>query len=603
MNETLFSRRAFILGTSQALLLSTLVGRLYYLQILSGDHYRTLSDKNRIQGRLLPPLRGQIFDRHGKTLATSRKTFHALWLYSHSEEKEELLERIASILLLSAQEKERILHETEKKTRWLPILLKSSLSWKEVATLELYLPELPGVLIEEGQNRFYPEPFSTCHVIGYVGAASEEEAYENPLLALPQMRIGKSGIEKALEETLRGQGSIKQLEVNAKRQAVRELASLAGTPGQDVRLTLDLDLQKKAYELLTPYESGAIALLDCNTGAVLSLVSYPGFDNNLFVNGISQENWQVLLHNPRQALIPKAIAGQYAPGSTFKMIVALAALKAKAINPSTSFTCQGFLELGEHRFHCHSWRHGGHGSVNLSSALKLSCDVYFYQVAAMSGVDAIADMAKKLGLGSVTGIEILGEKAGLVPTRNWKSRVLRRSWQLGETYNVGIGQGYVLATPLQLVVMMAALANGGKLVTPYLIESMNDPFLLDISQEHLALIKEGLFRAVNETGGSAFQGRILEPEWQMSGKTGTSQVKRITQHDRQLGLVNREDRPWEYKEHGVFVGYAPVTAPRFALCVFLEHVGSSKIAVPLARDLLLLAQRNKMNGMENSQNA
>lgn len=585
-----FTRRAFILGIGQGLLLTTVVGRLYYLQILSGDHYRTLADKNRIHARLLAPQRGQIFDCKGIPLATNHKSFSAMVVRADTENWQQLLQEVGLLLNLSAKELERIVQESEHSPKFMPILLKQHLTWVEVSQLELRLPDLAGVSIEEGQSRFYPDPLPTCHVVGYVAGASEREAQEDPLLALPQLRVGKIGVEKALDKALRGQGGVKQLEVNAKRQIIRELDFFPGKAGEDVHLTLDSMLQKKAQSLLDPHESGAIVLLDCHTGAILSMVSHPGFNNNLFVDGISQEDWQYLNHHPRHALLNKAITGQYAPGSTFKMMVALAALQNKIITEKTTVTCEGYLELGQHRFHCP--RKGGHGPVDLSLALKYSCDVFFYHIAAQVGIDAIAEIARQWGFGTSTYCGIPNEKAGLVPTRSWKERVLGRKWQLGETYNAGIGQGYVLATPIQLSVMIAALANGGKLVKPHLCGNTPTPQILPIAPEHLTLLRAGMFRCVNEEGGTAFGGRIVEEKFAMAGKTGTSQVRRITERERHLGIINRADRLWEHKEHALFVGYAPALAPRFATVVLIEHAGTSRHAVLVGRDLLLFAQNS-----------
>ncbi|MEI8295979.1 MAG: penicillin-binding protein 2 [Alphaproteobacteria bacterium] len=583
-----FTRRAFILGIGQGLLLTTIVGRLYYLQILSGDHYRMLADKNRIHAQLLAPQRGQLFDRRGVLLASNHKAFSALVVRTN-DNWELLVRDIGSTLNLSEAEIMRIIREGERRPKFMPILVKQQLTWAEVAQLELRLPDWPGVLIEEGQSRLYPDS-STCHVIGYVAAASELEAQEEPLLGLPQLRVGKIGMEKVLDKTLRGTGGIKQLEVNAKRQVVRELAFLPGKAGEDVHLTIDSALQQKAQSLLAPHESGAVVLLDCNTGAVLALASHPGFNPNLFIDGISQDDWQHLNNHPRHALLNKAITGQYAPGSTFKMIVALAALQNKVITNETTVTCCGYLELGQHRFHCP--RKGGHGAVDLSLALMYSCDVFFYHIAAKVGIDAIAAVARQWGFGMSTKSGLPSEKAGLVPTRSWKSRVLGRQWQLGETYNAGIGQGYVLATPIQLSVMTAAIANGGTLVTPHLHGQAPPGQSLGVSDEHIALLRQGMFRCVNEQGGTAFSGRILEDGLAMAGKTGTSQVRRITEKERQLGTINRADRLWEHKEHALFVGYAPATSPRFAASVLIEHAGTSKHAVLLGRDLLSFAQTN-----------
>lgn len=592
IDSHLFTRRAFILGLGQGVLLSTIVSRLYYLQILSKDHFQTLSDKNRIHPHFLTPRRGQLIDCKGEILATSRKSFSALAIQSQVENWEAFITQISRLLDLSDTDHQRILQESRRKPKFMPLLIKPNLDWEEVAQLELALTDFPELLIEEGENRYYPHSSETCHLIGYVAAPSEEEAQANPLFSLPQIKIGKTGIEKSFEETLQGQAGVKNLEVNAKRQIVRELDSYAGQSGRDIQLSLDLTLQKEAYRLLSTQESGAIVLLDCLTGKVLAMASYPGFDSNLFVEGISHEDWQSLLQNPKHPLVHKAIAGQYAPGSTFKLIVALAALEKGVINTSTTVTCAGHIDLGQHSFHCMHQ----HGSINLLTAIMKSCDVFFYKVAALTGIDAIAEMASRFGLGESTGIEIPGEKKGLIPIRNWKDRILRRTGGLGETYNIGIGQGSLLATPLQLAVMAATLAKGNARHAPSVLLSNDSPFYpLDVDPKHLEIIREGMSLCLNEPGGTGFSSRITQAGFEMAGKTGTSQVRRITEKERQLGTINRADRPWETKEHGIFVGYAPVSDPRFAICVLVEHVGSSKYAVPIARDLLLFTQNYKGN--------
>lgn len=589
-----FTRRTFLLGLGQGLLLTTILGRLYYLQVLSGDHYKTLSDKNRIHARLLTPQRGQIFDRYGKIMATSRNAFNAYVIRGQSEDWEKLLQDAALHLNLSSVDIERIQRETKKNPKGMPILLKSNLNWQEVSTLEIHLMDMPGVVIEEGQNRYYPDPQLTCHVLGYVGAATEKEAQDDPMLALPHIKIGKSGLERAFDQSLRGTAGIKQQEVNARRQVVRDLDYIPGTPGTDLKTTLDLELQRKANEVLSAHESGVAIVLDCYNGDILAMASYPGFDSNLFTHGIRHQDWDTLNKHPRRALIHKAIAGQYPPGSTFKMITALAALKAKSITPQTTYTCRGYTELGQHRFHC--WKKEGHGTLDLTNAIKHSCDIYFYQAAALVGVDAMAEMAYLFGLSKSTELGLKSEKSGLVPSRDWKSRALRRQWLLGETYNTGIGQGYLLATPLQLAIQAARLANGRFAIKPRLI-SADDPHFepLNVSPEHLAIVREGFFKTVNEEGGTGFASRILEPDLAMAGKTGTSQVRRITLQERKLGIVNRADRPWEHKEHALFIGYAPFDNPRYACSVLIEHAGSGKYTVPLARDLLKLAQLRGKN--------
>lgn len=591
--QTLFTRRTLILGGAQGLLFTGLIGRMYFLQVLSKDHYKTLSDKNRIHSRLIAPSRGQLLDRKGHSLATNHNAYRAVIIRDQVEDLEALLKHLQSILSLSDTEIERILRESKRKPKFIPVTLKENLTWDEVARLELNLPDITGAQIEEGQSRYYPYGTELCHALGYVASVSEKDLTGDPLLELPGFRIGKNGIEKAYDEELRGQPGVKQVEVNAVRRVVRELSTSESTPGKDLSLTLDLSLQKAVAERLSQEEGAAAVILDVATGGVLSLVSSPGFNPNLFAEGISKDNWQTLTQHPRHPLINKAITGQYPPGSTFKMIVALAALEAGVIDQNTSVFCPGHVMLGNHKFNCWTWKTGGHGSISLEAAIARSCDVYFYHVASLLGIDPIASMAKRMGMGSVTGIDLPGEKPGLIPSRSWKSLVMGKSWQMHETYNASIGQGYVLSTILQLAVMTARLASKGKEVVPRFVLSDSQPDFEDmgLDPQHLNWVLKGMEK-VTEPGGTAYASRIVTPGQEMAGKTGTSQVCRISERDRKLGLVNRANRPWHTKEHALFVGYAPIQAPRFAAAVLVEHGGSgSKAAAPVGRDILIAAQK------------
>lgn len=590
--DTIFTRRSFILGGIQTALMGTVVGRLFYLEVLSNTHYKKLSDKNRIHSRLTLPIRGLITDRTGKILASDHNVYRAVIIRDEADNWQACLKRVQELLQLTDDETDKLALQVRRKPRYMPVAIKDNLSWQEVTTLGLHLPDIAGIFIEEGRNRFYPYPLQTCHFLGYVATPSEKELNGDPLLEQPGFKIGKSGIEKTLESELRGAPGIKQVEVNAFRRIVRELSTSDSIHGQEQRLTIDFDLQQTLYDRLLDQESSAAVVLDIKTGGVLSYVSTPGFDNNLFVNGIPKADWKCLLNHPRFALVNKPISGQYAPGSTFKMVTALAALEKGVINPYSTIQCCGHTTLGSHKFHCWTWKTGGHGSVDLVKAIATSCDIYFYHIAGLVGIDAIAEMSKRLGLGAPTGIEIPGEKSGLIPTSDWKKRVHKSKWTTGESYNAGIGQGYLLTTPLQLAVMMARLASG-KAIAPTLIADREQRFAsLDINPDHLAQIQLGLNKASNEGGGTSFRHRITQPGMEMAGKTGTTQVKRITEKDRASGQVNSSGRPWHHKEHALFVGYAPIHAPRFATAVLVEHGGSGgRVAAPVGRDVLLTAQQ------------
>jgi penicillin-binding protein 2 len=591
--NSLFTRRALILGGMQGILLTTLVGRLSWLQIFSSDHYKTLSDKNRLHSRLIAPSRGQILDRTGKLLATHQNAYRAVVIRDQAQDVQQLLSSLQTLLGLDDKEWERIEGDIKRKPRFVPVTIKDSLSWDELARLELHLPDLTGMSIEQGQNRYYPLGQDFCHCVGYVSSVSEEDCKDgDPFLELPGLRIGKSGIEKSYEILLRGKPGIKQVELNAQRRIVRELASVESQPGQDISLTLDVDLQQSVYQRLCMEKATAAIILEAQTGNVLSFVSTPGFDANLFARGISKTVWDALLADPLYPLHNKILKGQYGPGSTFKMIVALAALEAGVITPSTMVSCTGHVNIGNHLFHCHSWRYGGHGSLSLENAIAQSCDIYFYHIGGLLGIDPMAVMARRFGLGEKTGIDLPGEKTGLVPSRKWKSLIKGRSWALGETYNASIGQGYVLATPLQLAVMMARLVTG-KAICPSVAKRTQTITFQDmkLNPVHLQTILSGMNKVVNQPHGSAYASRIVEQGKEMGGKTGSTQVRSISKRDREQGLAGSAQRPWHTREHALFTGYAPVDNPRFVASVIIEHGGSgAKAAAPVGRDILLLAQ-------------
>ena len=416
MNENdkhpLFSRRAIILGGIQATLLSTIVGRMFYLEIISNQHYQKLSDKNRIHSRLTIPLRGIITDRTGKILAANHNVYRAVMIRDEAEDWHASLRQVQELLKFSEEEIEALAKTISRRPKFIPVSLKENLSWDEVTTLELNLPDISGVLIEEGRNRLYHYPHETAHFLGYVATPSEKELDGDPLLEMPGYKIGKLGMEKYFEEKLRGTPGIKQVEMNAYRKIVRELSTSESIPGEELNLNIDLDLQQTLHERLSKEESGSAIVLDIKSGGVLAYVSTPGFDNNPFVNGIGSKEWKELLENPRHALVNKPISGLYSPGSTFKMAVALAALERGVIDQHSGVHCAGHVTLGNNKFHCWSWKNGGHGNVDLERAIATSCDVYFYHIASLMGIDPIAAMARRLGMGEITGIEIPGEKAG-----------------------------------------------------------------------------------------------------------------------------------------------------------------------------------------------
>lgn len=598
--QKLFTRRMAILAGGKALLLSALVGRMYYLQVIEADKYKTLADENRINLKLLPPPRGDILDRRLVPIAANRQNYRVVLVREQAGDVERTLDHLGQIVAISDGEKRRILREVRRKRSFVPVTVRENLNWEEVARIEVNSPDLPGISIDEGQSRFYPYPEATAHILGYVAAVAEDELNGDPLLELPGFRIGKAGVEKVYDLALRGVGGTSQVEVNAFGRVIRELSRTEGQPGAELALTIDLELQQLITKRLDG-EGAAVVVLDIKTGEVLAMVSVPGFDPNMFNRGLTTEEWQSLATNLKAPLTNKAIAGQYAPGSTFKTAVALAALEKGVITPSTKIFCSGAVQLGDATFHC--WKKHGHGLLDLKNGLAQSCDVYFYEVARRTGIDTIAAMAKRLGLGQRLGIDLPGEKTGLMPTRDWKVATLGSAWQMGETLISGIGQGYILATPLQLAVMTARLANGGLAVTPHLTRGIVTPYgtsprekvvfpSIGVAPANLEIVMGGMDAVVNSSYGTARAAHIREPDFPMAGKTGTSQVRRITKAERETGVRKNEDLPWLERDHALFIAFAPVDDPRYAVSVVVEHGGGgSAVAAPIARDVLEAVRR------------
>jgi penicillin-binding protein 2 len=602
--QKIFTRRAALLAGSQALLGAAIAGRMYQLQILEKDRYAVLADENRINLRLLAPPRGRIYDRFGVALADNKQNYRVVIVPEQTGDLDVTLAALGNLIEVGEADRHRVLRDARRKHSFVPLVVRSNLTWEEVARIEVAVPELAGVAIEQGMIRHYPYGPVAAHILGYVAAVSEQELTGDPLLELPDFRIGKSGVEKAQDRGLRGSAGTSQVEVNAFGRVVREIAATPGQPGQDVVLGIDMAMQEFVTRRCAAEPSISCVLLDAVTGDVLALVSSPGFDPVAFSTGLSPAVWQELSTDPRHPLTDKAIAGVYPPGSTFKPVVALAALESGSITPETTVSCPGYLELGDATFHC--WRKGGHGTVRLRDAIKRSCDVFFYETARRTGIDRIADMAKRLGLGAPLDLDIPGERAGLIPTREWKLATTGGSWQQGETLIAGIGQGSVLATPLQLATMAARLVTG-RAVVPHLVradgrlrpggDTVPPSFTpLAVSSRSLSLVLEGMGAVVNEQGGTAYAARITDPVLAMGGKSGTSQVRRITQYERDHGMRKASEIPWKDRDHALFVAFAPVGAPRYVCSVVVEHGGESggggsAVGAPICRDVLVEAQR------------
>jgi len=576
---------------------------MYQLQVLEKDRYTVLADENRINLRLLAPPRGRIVDRFGVALADNRRNYRVVVVPEQAGDLEATLTAIGTLIEIGDADRRRVLRDARRKHSFVPLVVRANLSWEEMARIEVAVPELAGVAIEQGMIRDYPYGAAVAHVLGYVAAVSEKELTGDPLLELPDFRIGKSGIEKARDVRLRGIAGTSQIEVNAYGRVVREIDNRPGQPGQDAVLGLDMTMQDFVMRRCASEPSISCVLLDAVTGDVLALVSSPSFDPTLFSTGLTPALWQELSTDPRNPLTDKAIGGVYPPGSTFKPVVALAALDAGTITPDTAVTCPGYLELGDATFHC--WKKGGHGTLRLRDAIKQSCDVFFYETARRTGIDRIAAMARRFGFGAALGLDIPGERGGLMPTRDWKLATTGTAWQPGETVITGIGQGSVVATPLQVATMAARLVTG-RAIVPHLLREERLPAggdqrlpgfpSLGIDPHHLALVLDGMGAVVNEQGGTAYAARITDPALAMGGKSGTSQVRRISQSERDHGVRKSIEIPWKERDHALFTAFAPVGAPRYVCAVVIEHGGEtggggSAAAAPICRDVLIEAQR------------
>lgn len=596
----LFTRRLALLAGGKMALFGVLIGRMYYLQVVEADKYRTMADDNRINLRLLAPPRGRIVDRYGRVVAENQLNYRVVVVAEQTGSVAATLDALSEIVPISETERRRILREVSRKRRFLPVTVKDNLAWDDVSRIAVNSPDLPGVSIDVGSTRLYPFGDTTSHLIGYVAPPAESDLTGDPLLELPDFRIGRNGIERVYDLALRGRAGNTQIEVNALGRPIRELARNEGEPGHDIVLTLDATLQEFTAKRLAQEESAAAVVMDVTNGDVLAMVSHPSYDPHEFARGISGPAWRALLANSKAPLTNKAISGQYAPGSTYKMMVALAAMES-GVSPDFRVNCPGHMELGDNKFHC--WKRGGHGPLDMVEALSQSCDVYFYEMGRRIGPERMAEMARRFGLGSTLSIDLPGERGGIIPTRAWKQARTGKGWATGESLVASIGQGYVLTTPLQLATMTARLVNGGFAVTPHLTRDIvqerrlaerpqgNFP-PIGVPQANLAVMLRGMRAVINDPRGTAFRQRIVDQNWTFGGKTGTSQVRRITEEERRVGLRKPDQVPWRERDHALFVGYAPLESPRYAISVIVEHGGGgSSVAAPIAKEVLSEAMR------------
>ena len=608
----LITRRMFILSSIKVAVFISIIARLFYLQISENIKWRSLSDKNRLREWKIAPRRGVIEDYFGTKIADNTQVFQLHMFPEDVPNLEELFFKLSRIINFDNREKRKLLKRLKKRKPWEPIIVSDNLTWSEFSRLNLFLHEVQGIKPVVAVARKYAEDGSSSHIIGYVSETSIKDLENSELLReinIPGLKTGKNGLEKSLNEQIIGKPGLKRFEVNAYGKRIKELKLIEGTPGQNFRTTIDQEVQKYTNELIKDI-SASICVMDVYTGDIVSLVSSPTFDPNKFVHGISQQDWQALIQNKKKPLINKPLAGLYPPGSTIKPIVALSALENDVVSPKFVVECKGSMELYGQKYHC--WKEKGHGFVNMRNAIKQSCDIYFYEISRRLGVDRMSVTAKKFGLGKRVLNVFAEERSGIVPNTKWKLKNIGKGWVLGETLISGIGQGYFQSTPIQLCLMMAQLANGGYEINPriiddkYILQKTIDAWRQEFSninnkdvnlssdeikklyrnQENIKFVLDALYGATNEPMGTSYRSRLSKEEYIYAGKTGTSQIRTISEEERELDL-KQKDLPYERRDHALFVAFAPYKNPRYAISVVVEHGGTgSSAAAPLGKKVI-----------------
>ena len=605
------NRRMFITGSLKFAIMIGLVSRLFFLQVKENKKYLTLSDKNRIREWKLAPVRGEFHDYFGNVIAGNFEAYQLHVIPEQVEDFRYVIYRLKDLLELSDKEFQKVLKKKKEIKPWETLIISDNLNWKKFSKINNHLYDLNGVKPVISISRNYPFKENFTHVLGYVSQANKNDVENTEIIKknfVPGLKVGKVGLEKSFEEKLIGSNDIERYEVNAYGRRISQLEYQKGEKGKTLRLTLDTKVQQLTNELLKD-KAGSICVMDIFTGSIIAMHSSPSFDPNLFVFGISKDDWQLIRNNPMKPLVNKTLQGNYSPGSTIKPIVALSALENGIINTNFTVNCRGHknpLEYYGQTYHC--WKKQGHGFMNLRNAMKQSCDTYFYEIARKLGVDRLSETAKKFGLGKrVFGDLFDIEKKGLVPNTQWKKNALGQSWVLGETIITGIGQGYIQTTPIQLCLMTAQIANGGYKIYPQIIVDdnkvhPNDKYTaLFNDPKNIKIVQDAMFSSTNEVMGTSYRSRIDNPKYQFAGKTGTAQVKKITERDRELDLKTFEI-PYEERDHALYVAFGPYKNPRYALSVIVEHGGNgSTTAAPMAKKLFkLIIDQHKLRESTNN---
>ena len=576
-------RRAFLLLLSKFSIFSIIGWKLFDIQILDSKKYKTLSKNNQINVEILYPLRGDIFDRNMKLIASNKKVYDLYVVPEQTDNLMKTLNNLSSFISLDYQTKKNVIKLSNKLRKFESIKVLENLNWNDLEIIEANKNYLQGLSLKTDYQRIYPYEKYFSHILGYVSQPTQKDLILPYIAKTPRLDIGKTSLEKFFNQDLVGAHGSKEIEVNSSGKTIREISRKPSKKGKKIKITIDERLQRFTVNELDNHKAGSIVVIEINTGEILSMASTPSFDPNSIIQKPNTEYWNSLINNNLSPLTNRSIQGLYSPGSTFKMIVALAALSENIINTESNNFCEGKIDFGDSVYHC--WKTKGHGLMNIESALKESCDVFFYELAKKVGINKIAAMAHKFGLGQLYNIGFDTEKKGIIPSKKWKKETLKKKWYGGETLNAAIGQGYVLTNPMQLAIMTARIASKGKKIEPTILSNKVKEFekIKDISR-YLKIIDKALFKVVNDYKGTAF--RSKSNEYLFSGKTGTSQVKRISLLERESDDFRKKEIEWKNKDHALFVGYMPSDKPKYAISVVIEHGGSgAATAAPIAKKI------------------
>ena len=593
-------RRAAIFLTLKLLFFTIIIGRLYKLQVIDSKKYKTLADENRIKLIIHMPERGKIYDENGLILASNKIYYSLKMTPEQIDDLNSVIVKLNSYIDLELEEVDLIKNVYRTYRADIPHIIKRNLDWNEVAKISTNLLNLSGIKIDTESIRYYPKSNKYFHIAGYTSRASKKELRQDNFYSYPGIKLGKSGVELTFEKFLRGFPGNEEVEVNSRGKIIRQLSIKNSIKGSDVYLTLNTKLQEHTISRLGTNIAAAV-VIDVNNGNIISSVSTPSFNPNVFSQSLSEEEWKKISTAQFSPLLDKTVQGLYPPGSIFKIVIAIAALKYGVINSSEKIFCNGKYKLGTDEFHC--WKKNGHGNVNLIKAIAESCDNYFYEISLRLGIEKIYKEAKNLGVGRVYK-HFLQQVEGIVPNKSWKEKNFGEPWQKGETLNTGIGQGYVLLTPVEIGIMTSIIVNGGKIIRPNIIRGIKkgeEDIKIDntfktnnhnlYENKHLNIVKKGMFNVVNTRKGTAWKSRVADEKYIIGGKTGTSQVRKISLEEREKGIIKNEDLPWSKRDHALFIGFAPYDKPKFVTVVVVEHGGSgAKVAAPIGRDLLIASR-------------